>query len=162
STADVARQQGVPATTVRSRLRAALVALRDRLDAEESGDRGRWHLALTPIATVKAVPATAPLWPLVFAAAAALATTGVAIGAQRAAARGRPMPPGSPARAMRSMPSTPDPPPRGPAIPAIATTRDDEVSHNPSFTPAFSRAEKTLMKHVDECYEISHRAGRDL
>src|SRR5215470_2042101 len=32
SPADVARQQGVPATTVRSRMRAALVTLRARLD----------------------------------------------------------------------------------------------------------------------------------
>src|SRR5262245_55974070 len=72
SPADVARQQAVPATTVRSRIRAALVTLRERLDAEEGGERGRWHLALAPIAAPKLVSTTAPVWPLAIAVLAVL------------------------------------------------------------------------------------------
>src|SRR5262245_55624201 len=159
SPADVARQQGVPATTVRSRVRAALVTLRARLDAEEGGDRARWHLALAPIATKFVVPATAPLWPLAFAAIAAVATTGIVIAVPRSDASTR-----SIASPTATVPSTSAPasPSRAASIPAIATTADDEVAHNPSITPAFLRAEKTLMKHVDECYAIAHRVGRDL
>lgn len=172
SLADVARQQGVPATTVRSRMRAALVTLRERLDAEEGGDRGRWHLALAPIAAPKLVLPAAPVWPLAFAALVLLATTGVVVAIQRNSARAELrradastpwIDAGVPAITMSSMSRTPDPlSPRSASIPAITTIDDEQVSHSPSITPAFASAEKTLMKHVDECYEISHRVGHDL
>jgi RNA polymerase sigma-70 factor (ECF subfamily) len=173
SPADVARRQGVPATTVRSRMRAALVTLRQRLDAEEGGDRGRWHLALAPIVAPKLVPATAPVWPLAFAAIAVLATTGVVIAIQHHAAPAeiqrddaststRPIDTRAPTTAM-SFTRTPDPPSlRSAPTPTLAIAGDDEALHQPSIPPAFRSAENTLMKHVDECYEISHRVGHDL
>ena len=172
SPAEVARQQAVPATTVRSRIRAALVTLRERLDAEEGGERGRWHLALAPIAAPKFVPATAPVWPLAFAAIAVLATTLVVAAIQRDVGRADTQPGDSstrsinataPSTTMLSTSRTNEPTlPRSASLPTITTTQDEEVSHDPSITPAFSSAEKTLMKHVDECYEISHRVGRDM
>jgi hypothetical protein len=146
--------------------------LRERLDAEEGGERGRWHLALAPIAAPKLVPTTAPVWPLAFAAIAVLATAGVVITIQRKAAPAdtqrddastRSINTGAPTTTMVSTSRMPDPPSlRSASIPTITTTGDKEVSHSPAITPAFSSAEKTLMEHVDECYEISHRVGRDL
>lgn len=163
SPAEISRRQGVPATTVRSRVRAALVALRAALDAEEGGDRGRWHLALAPIAVSKLVPASAPLWPLAFAAIAAVATTAVVV---RAAHRvdDHTITAVSPATASASSPTIATTPgrPRGASTPAIVTTGDVAVSPPPSISPAFREAERTLMAHVDECYALSHDSGRDL
>ncbi|MBX3154894.1 MAG: RNA polymerase sigma factor [Deltaproteobacteria bacterium] len=155
--ADVARRHNLPATTVRSRLRAALATLRERLDAEEGGDRNRWHLALAPIAVV--VPkATAPVWPLVFAAVAvvaAVATTGAVVTRSHDAEIRHESTSTPPAHALAPPPSPSPPPPRTAA--QLLT-----VAAPPEVPPAFATAERTLMHHVDECYEIAHRVGRDL
>lgn len=45
----IARLQGIPVETVRTRLKRALALLRERLDAENGGDRRRWCLALLPL-----------------------------------------------------------------------------------------------------------------
>ena len=50
SAADIARAQGVPAGTVRWRLKQAVDQLRARLDEDSDGDRQRWALLLAPIA----------------------------------------------------------------------------------------------------------------
>ena len=62
SAADIGRQLGVPATTIRSRLERSLELLRDALDDESDGDRGAWRLALAPLLDVppaSAIPGTA-------------------------------------------------------------------------------------------------------
>lgn len=169
SPADVARQQGVPATTVRSRLRAALVTLRERLDAEEGGDRRRWHLALGPIAAPKLAPASGPLWLHAFAGLALLivVVVGGTIAVQRSTPRAEPE--SRPAIAMPSpsrQPAPMSPPARSASTPTITTTTtaadDPQRSVGPAIPPAFASAEKTLMAHVDECYEIANRGGHDL
>lgn len=48
---EVARRQGIPAATVRSRLKTAIGRLRERLDDAHRGDRRAWMLALAPFAT---------------------------------------------------------------------------------------------------------------
>ncbi len=50
SAADIARRLGVPAATVRSRLKRGLDELRGRLDTRAGGDRRSWSLALVPTA----------------------------------------------------------------------------------------------------------------
>ena len=50
SVAAVAGRLGVPLETVRTRLRRALVLLRERLDREHRGDRRKWVLLLLPLA----------------------------------------------------------------------------------------------------------------
>ena len=50
SAAEIARRQGVPAGTVRWRLKEALDQLRARLSREVDGDRARRALALAPLA----------------------------------------------------------------------------------------------------------------
>ena len=52
SAADIARLQGVPAGTVRWRLKQGLDLLRARLDARFGGSRRSWLAALTPIAEI--------------------------------------------------------------------------------------------------------------
>jgi RNA polymerase sigma-70 factor (ECF subfamily) len=47
--ADIASREGVPAGTVRWRLKRALQLLRERLDAEHDGDRRAWCMALIPL-----------------------------------------------------------------------------------------------------------------
>lgn len=49
SAADIAARQGVPAGTVRWRLKTALDRLRTELDRSHSGDRRAWQLALAPL-----------------------------------------------------------------------------------------------------------------
>jgi RNA polymerase sigma factor (sigma-70 family) len=49
SAADIARRQGVPAGTVRWRLKTGLDRLRTVLDAESGGDRMRWGMLLAPL-----------------------------------------------------------------------------------------------------------------
>jgi len=47
---EIARRQGVPASTVRGRARRGLEILRERLDAKSGGDRRRWLVGIVPIA----------------------------------------------------------------------------------------------------------------
>ena len=49
SAADIAARQGVPAGTVRWRLKMALDRLRTELDRSRDGDRRAWQLALAPL-----------------------------------------------------------------------------------------------------------------
>jgi RNA polymerase sigma factor (sigma-70 family) len=51
SAADIARRLGVPAGTVRWRLKTGLDRLRAALDREAHGDRRSWRLALAPLAS---------------------------------------------------------------------------------------------------------------
>ncbi len=59
SAAEIGRQLGVPATTIRSRLERSLELLRDALDDESNGDRGAWRLALVPLVDPYVPPASA-------------------------------------------------------------------------------------------------------
>ena len=52
--AEIARHLGVPAGTVRWRLKQALDELRDRLDESTGGDRRAWCAALAPLASLEA------------------------------------------------------------------------------------------------------------
>lgn len=76
SAADIARAQGVPAGTVRWRLKQAVDQIRARLDEDSDGDRQRWVLLLAPIA-----PQIAPVAPAAPAApiAGSLAMKGLAV-----------------------------------------------------------------------------------
>jgi RNA polymerase sigma factor (sigma-70 family) len=47
--AEAARREGAPLETVRTRVRRGLAILRERLDAEQGGDRGAWVTALLPL-----------------------------------------------------------------------------------------------------------------
>ena len=49
---EIARAQGIPASTVRSRLKDALDRVRATLDAEHDGDRRRWAVVLAPLPAV--------------------------------------------------------------------------------------------------------------
>jgi RNA polymerase sigma-70 factor (ECF subfamily) len=49
SAAEIARREGVPAGTVRWRLKTGLDRLRAILDGESGGDRGRWGVLLAPL-----------------------------------------------------------------------------------------------------------------
>jgi RNA polymerase sigma-70 factor (ECF subfamily) len=49
--AEIARAQGVPAATVRSRVKDALDRIREALDAEHAGDRRAWAVLLAPLPT---------------------------------------------------------------------------------------------------------------
>ena len=59
SAADIARIQGVPLDTVKTRLRRALAELRERLDRRHGGGGRAWRLALFPLAGLAALPASA-------------------------------------------------------------------------------------------------------
>lgn len=54
SAAEIARAQGIPAATVRSRLQDALARVRETLDEEHRGDRRAWAVVLVP--SIAAVP----------------------------------------------------------------------------------------------------------
>lgn len=58
SAADIARAQGIPAGTVRWRLKQALDEVRGKLDAEHAGERKRWALLLAPLLPPLAAPGT--------------------------------------------------------------------------------------------------------
>lgn len=72
SATEIARMEGVPASTVRNRLKRALDSLRDRLDREHDGDRQEWILVLGPFAvgsqgtlgraTLGSLPGQLPVW----------------------------------------------------------------------------------------------------
>lgn len=49
---EIARHEGVPAATVRTRSSRALAMLRDRLDAAHGGNRGAWSGPLAPLVTL--------------------------------------------------------------------------------------------------------------
>lgn len=73
----IARRLGIPAGTIRWRIKEGLERLRRALDDEHAGDRKRWLLALAPIAlwprTSKAAPVAAGLAVAVVAGAVLLA-----------------------------------------------------------------------------------------
>jgi RNA polymerase sigma factor (sigma-70 family) len=58
SAAEIARAQGIPAATVRSRLKDALDRIREQLDAEHDNDRRAWVGLLAPLAA--SVPHSGP------------------------------------------------------------------------------------------------------
>ncbi len=78
SAADIARIQGVPLDTVKTRLRRALAELRERLDRRHGGGGRAWRLALFPLAGLAALPAAAEAAASVGAAGAG---TGAGVGA---------------------------------------------------------------------------------
>jgi RNA polymerase sigma factor (sigma-70 family) len=61
SAADIARAQGVPAGTVRWRLKEALDRVRADLDAHHQGDRRRWAVLVAPLAGAPSPGAATPL-----------------------------------------------------------------------------------------------------
>ncbi len=93
---EIAKRQGVPVETVRSRVRRALGEMRVSLDATHGGDRRAWALVLLPLAgppipgavapgsvpadAPPSVPLHAPQIVTPFAAAAALVVAGGAAG----------------------------------------------------------------------------------
>lgn len=64
SAADIARTQGVPAGTVRWRLKQALDRVRTQLDAEHDGDRKRWAvlMPLAPTVQITTTTTAKTLW----------------------------------------------------------------------------------------------------
>lgn len=103
----IARRLGVPAGTVRWRLKEALERLRVGLDAAHRGDRRAWVLALAPLALPRpaAAASVAPLLALVLVAAAAVAIVLFARSTASDAASGRP------AAALRDSAGSARPPP---------------------------------------------------
>lgn len=82
--AEIGRRQGVPPTTVRSRLRAALEILRAQLDEQSQGDRSAWQMALAPlippVGLAPAPGATGGWWTLIAAGlAVAIASVMIAL-----------------------------------------------------------------------------------
>ena len=75
SSAEIARRAGVPAGTVRWRLKRGLDTLRVRLDAAHDGDRDRWRALLVPVLGAAKTSAT------VVAGGAAMGATGKWLGA---------------------------------------------------------------------------------
>lgn len=71
----IARREGVPVATVKTRLARGLAMLRARLDREHGGDGRSWAVALLPLARWQAP--LAPGWPLAAAGVAALVVAGV-------------------------------------------------------------------------------------
>ena len=59
---EIARRQGVPVETVRTRLTRGIATLRSSLD-EEFGDRGTWMAALAPLAGLRLVPSAPQTFP---------------------------------------------------------------------------------------------------
>lgn len=57
SVGEIAAKEGIPASTVRSRLHRGLNELRQRLDREHGGDSRAWALALAPLARPERVSA---------------------------------------------------------------------------------------------------------
>ena len=88
--AEVARKLGVPAGTVRWRLKEGLDRVRVQLDARHGGDRRRWMAALAPLAAAGARP---PALPSGLVLKLALATAVIAgagyLGARYVGARGQ-------------------------------------------------------------------------
>ena len=81
SAADIARIQGVPLDTVKTRLRRALAELRERLDRRHGGGGRAWRLALFPLAGLAALPGAAE-------AAASVGAAGAGTGAGAGAGTG--------------------------------------------------------------------------
>jgi RNA polymerase sigma-70 factor (ECF subfamily) len=87
SAAEIARQAGIPQSTVRSRVALGLEAMRCELD-RRYGDRGEWKRLLAPIAAAPAVPlSVGPALPLPAGVVAAALLAIVAVVGVRAARR---------------------------------------------------------------------------
>jgi RNA polymerase sigma factor (sigma-70 family) len=164
SPAEIARQQAIPATTVRSRLRAALVTLRRELELEGDG----WKLALAPLVAVPSPPIALPF--LAIALALLAVVTAIAVIARVAPSASTSPPPPPVTHASFAVP------PR-PALPEIDAPPTYEVEVLPERsaddpppepgTPA-ARMEQMAkimqigMKRVDECYDLALAAGREV
>ena len=77
---EIAQSQGVPASTVRTRLARALERLRTRLDREH-GDRATWLAALAPLASTPALPLLSTTTSVALGSLAMGAKTGLGIAA---------------------------------------------------------------------------------
>jgi RNA polymerase sigma-70 factor (ECF subfamily) len=146
--ADAARRLDIPATTLRSRLRVALETMRKHLDAEEGGDRSRWKLALAPLVMM---PHThMPVIAIALALIAVMTTAGVIYAV---------LPHDKPVLSTPTKPVAITTPATTPA-PQLALIGDAAAkpelpgSSGSMITPAFLRAEKTLLEKIDECYEL--------
>ncbi|MHC4820833.1 MAG: sigma-70 family RNA polymerase sigma factor, partial [Planctomycetota bacterium] len=76
SSAEIARRQGVPAGTVRWRLKKAMDLLRERLDREHDGDRAAWIALVAPLAEGLGAPPLTGTAPSPAASATAAGVTG--------------------------------------------------------------------------------------
>jgi RNA polymerase sigma factor (sigma-70 family) len=182
--AEIGRKLDVPATTVRSRLASALETMRAQLDADEGGDRARWHFALAPLVgggpAGKGLPlgiaiAAVAIVACVLGGVLALASaTSRSSQAQASAARGddgvesaaiNAQHAGASAHAGRAAPVLP-----ANAASAARDARtgrgngsaDGDDRGNSRISPAFLRAQKVMVARVDECYELARKAGREL
>ncbi len=79
SPAEIGRETGVPAGTVRSRLSRGHRLLRERLDRRHEGDRRAWVLALMPLSAREPAGGPATMSILVKLTAALLLATGAAV-----------------------------------------------------------------------------------
>jgi len=171
--AEIARQMDVPATTVRSRIRAGLEQLRAHLDAEENGDRKRWKQALAPLmmSPERATLASAPwlaLALIVVAICAAITTVVVTRRQYAQSQKAAPSSVGAAAAADSTAPGT-----KGttsttsatmagsPVVRSVAPLPQDDDAPPSTTTYAFNRASSAMVAHIDECYDLATQSGRN-
>lgn len=162
SPAEIARRHDIPATTVRSRLRAALVMLRRTLACDDAD----WRVALAPLGAIPGAPATLPALAIALALLAILTTAALMLlHAPGPSSATPPPPPPAVASAAIAAPS--------PALPAedaaptyeVEVRGEDDPPPEPGSPAYVAEKLSTLMRisadRVRECYELAVAAGRD-
>ena len=139
--AEIARRDGIPDATVRSRIKRGLDELRERLDAERGGNRAAWMAALLPWGRPTAVAATTAVFEgfalkwILLAAAGVLALVGIAV-----VAAGPMSGHDDPTQVAARPRSTQDGAPTSPlALPAEAAVRVADSAGDPAGSVAAAR-----------------------